>query len=95
VRSEPVEWPAVKKLVEAVLHRTGERSCVPFAVRYAGGGEYRSREAPPAFTLVFKRAAAYARIAAFGHTFNVPHHKIVTMHIGTLRERKKLLLHVI
>lgn len=67
MRSEPVEWPAVKKLVEAVLRRTGERSCVPFAVRYAGGGEYRSREAPPAFTLVFKRAAAYARIAAFGH----------------------------
>lgn len=54
-------------LVEAVLRRTGARSSVPFAVRFAGGGEYRSREAPPAFTLVFNRAAAYARIAAFGH----------------------------
>jgi cyclopropane-fatty-acyl-phospholipid synthase len=57
----------VRTLVEAVLRRAGERSSVPFAVRFAGGGEYRSRDAPPAFTVVFNRAAAYARIAAFGH----------------------------
>ncbi len=57
----------MRSIVESVLRRAGERSSVPFAVRFAGGGEWRSREAPPAFTVVFNRAAAYARIAAFGH----------------------------
>ncbi len=59
--------PAVRAIVESVLRKAGERSGVPFAVRFAGGGEYRNRGAAPAFTLVFNRAAAYARIAAFGH----------------------------
>ena len=36
-------------------------------MHFAGGGEFRSRDGAPAFTLVFNRAAAYARIAAFGH----------------------------
>ncbi|MDH3320837.1 MAG: cyclopropane-fatty-acyl-phospholipid synthase family protein [Betaproteobacteria bacterium] len=54
-------------LVESVLHKMGARSSVPFAVRFAGGGEYRNRAEPPVFTLVFRSAAAYARIAAFGH----------------------------
>ncbi|MDH4172340.1 MAG: cyclopropane-fatty-acyl-phospholipid synthase family protein [Betaproteobacteria bacterium] len=53
--------------VESVLRRIAERSSVPFAVHFAGGGEFRSRDGAPAFTLVFNRAAAYARIAAFGH----------------------------
>ncbi|MEO8717613.1 MAG: cyclopropane-fatty-acyl-phospholipid synthase family protein [Burkholderiales bacterium] len=57
----------MRSLVESVLRRTGARSSVPFAARFAGGGEYRSSAAAPAFTLVFKRATAYARIAAFGH----------------------------
>jgi cyclopropane-fatty-acyl-phospholipid synthase len=57
----------VKSLVESVLRRIGARSRVPFVARFAGGGEYRSGAAAPAFTLVFRRAAAYARIAAFGH----------------------------
>ena len=57
----------MRNLVESVLRKAGARSSIPFAVRFAGGGEYRSREAPPAFTVVFHRAAAYARIAAFGH----------------------------
>jgi cyclopropane-fatty-acyl-phospholipid synthase len=50
-----------------MLRRTGERTRTPFVVRFARGGEYRNREESPAFTLVFHRAAAYARIAAFGH----------------------------
>ena len=54
-------------LVDSVLRKTGARASVPFAVRFAGGGEYRNRDEPPAFTLVFNRAAAYARIAALGH----------------------------
>jgi cyclopropane-fatty-acyl-phospholipid synthase len=57
----------VKFLVESLLSRIGERASVPFAVRFAGGGEYRNRTAAPAFTLVFRRASAYARIAAFGY----------------------------
>jgi len=57
----------VRFLVDSVLHKTGARASVPFAVRFAGGGEYRNRDEPPAFTLVFNRAAAYARIAALGH----------------------------
>lgn len=57
----------MRNIVESVLRRAGERSSIPFAVRFAGGGEYRNRDAAPAFTLVFNRAAAYARIAAFGH----------------------------
>ena len=58
---------AVRSFVEKVLRRIGEGSSVPFAVRFAGGGEYRSREAEPAFTLVFHSPRAYWRIAAFGH----------------------------
>jgi cyclopropane-fatty-acyl-phospholipid synthase len=57
----------VRFLVESILRRTGARTRVPFAVRFAGGGEYRNRDEAPAFTLVFDSAAAYARIAAFGH----------------------------
>src|SRR3954465_11082701 len=59
---------AVRSFVEKVLRRIGEGSSVPFAVRFAGGGEYRSQEAAePAFTLVFHTTRAYWRIAAFGH----------------------------
>ena len=57
----------MRVLVESVLSKAGKRTRIPFAVRFAGGGEYRSRDEAPAFTLVFNRAAAYARIAAFGH----------------------------
>jgi cyclopropane-fatty-acyl-phospholipid synthase len=63
----PVEWPPVRFLVASALRRTGERTHVPFAVRFPGGGEYRNSDRPAAFTLVVRRARAYARIAAFGH----------------------------
>jgi cyclopropane-fatty-acyl-phospholipid synthase len=57
----------VRSIVEKALRRAGEVASVPFAVRFAGGGEYRSRDAAPAFTLVFRNPRAYWRIAAFGH----------------------------
>lgn len=57
----------MRALVESVLRKAGRRTRIPFAVRFAGGGEYRNRDEAPAFTLVFNRAAAYARIAAFSH----------------------------
>jgi cyclopropane-fatty-acyl-phospholipid synthase len=49
------------------MRRMGKGTGIPFAVRFAGGGEYRNSEQPPAFTLVIRSARAYARIAAFGH----------------------------
>jgi len=57
----------VRSLVESFLRREGERARLPFAVRFAGGGEYRNRDQAPAFTLVFRRPSTYARVAAFGH----------------------------
>jgi cyclopropane-fatty-acyl-phospholipid synthase len=57
----------VRSLVETVLRRVGERASVPFAVRFADGTEYRSRDAEPAFRVVFNRPRAYWRIATMGH----------------------------
>jgi cyclopropane-fatty-acyl-phospholipid synthase len=57
----------VRALVESALRSTGERTGVSFAVRFPGGGEYRNRAEPPAFTLAFHKGRALARIAAFGH----------------------------
>jgi cyclopropane-fatty-acyl-phospholipid synthase len=54
-------------LVDAVLRRIGKGTEIPFAVRFAGGGEYRNLPGTPAFTLVIRSARVYARIAAFGH----------------------------
>ena len=49
------------------MRRIGKGTEIPFAVRFAGGGEYRNLPGTPAFTLVIRSARAYARIAAFGH----------------------------
>jgi cyclopropane-fatty-acyl-phospholipid synthase len=58
----------MRSIVEKALRRAGEKSSIPFAARFAGGGEYRSRDdAAPAFTLVFHTPRAYRRIVAFGH----------------------------
>jgi cyclopropane-fatty-acyl-phospholipid synthase len=57
----------VKTLIDSFVRRAGERAGVPFAVRFPGGGEYRNREGAPAFTVVIRSAAAFPRIAAFGH----------------------------
>jgi len=54
-------------LVDAVMRRIGKGTEIPFAVRFAGGGEYRNLPGTPAFTLVIRSARVYARIAAFGH----------------------------
>ena len=58
----------MRSIVEKALRRAGEKSSISFAARFAGGGEYRSRDgAAPAFTLVFHNSRAYRRIVAFGH----------------------------
>jgi cyclopropane-fatty-acyl-phospholipid synthase len=50
-----------------MLRRVGERTEIPFAVRHADGAETRTRDAAPAFTLIFRKPRAYWRVAAFGH----------------------------
>lgn len=57
----------VSSRIESALRQVGERTSIPFAARFAGGGEYHNREAQPEFTLVFRRPRAYWRIAALGH----------------------------
>ena len=38
-----------------------------FTVRYAEGDEWRSKDAPAEFTLIFRKARAYRRMALYGH----------------------------
>ena len=55
----------VKAYVETALREVKERSGIPFAVRFAGGGDLPAN-GEPAFTIVFRNPRAYWRIAAFG-----------------------------
>ncbi|HEU4350702.1 MAG TPA: cyclopropane-fatty-acyl-phospholipid synthase family protein [Burkholderiales bacterium] len=57
----------MKSWVEKMLAAVASRTEIPFAIRYRDGTESRSRDATPAFTLVFRSPRAYWRIAAFGH----------------------------
>jgi len=57
----------VKRSIESLLRAVGERTPIPFAVRYADGTATRTRDAAPAFTLVFNKASVYWRVAAFGY----------------------------
>ena len=58
---------SVRAWVEKTLRAVGERTAIPFAVRYPDGAVTRTRDAAPAFTIVFNNRAAFWRIAAFGH----------------------------
>jgi cyclopropane-fatty-acyl-phospholipid synthase len=58
----------VKAFVETALRQVEQRSGIPFAVRFAGGGGVlNAANGNPAFTLIFRKPRAYWRIAAFGH----------------------------
>jgi cyclopropane-fatty-acyl-phospholipid synthase len=57
----------VRASVEETLRAVGERTEIPFAVRHVDGAERRTRDAAPAFTLVFRNTRAYWRTVAFGH----------------------------
>ena len=57
----------VRAWIEQTLQEVGERTAVPFAVRFADGAEIRTQAAAPAFTLVFRNSRTYWRMAAFGH----------------------------
>ena len=57
----------MKSWVEKTFAGVATRTEIPFAIRYPDGTESRSRDAAPAFTLVFRSPRAYWRTAAFGH----------------------------
>ena len=58
----------MRAYVEIALRQVEQRSGIPFAVRFAGGGGVlNAANGNPAFTLVFRNARAYWRIALFGH----------------------------
>jgi cyclopropane-fatty-acyl-phospholipid synthase len=57
----------VRAWVEQALRTAGERTAIPFAVRFPDGTQMRTRDAVPAFTLVFRNSRPYWRIAAYGH----------------------------
>jgi cyclopropane-fatty-acyl-phospholipid synthase len=57
----------MRSWIENTLRWVGERTRIPFAVRYPEGVEQRTRDATPEFTLVFRTARAYWRMAAFGY----------------------------
>ncbi|HUQ75595.1 MAG TPA: cyclopropane-fatty-acyl-phospholipid synthase family protein [Burkholderiales bacterium] len=57
----------MKSLAEQTFRQIAERSGIAFAVRFADAREWRSSEASPEFTLVFRNPRAYWRMAAFGH----------------------------
>ncbi len=62
-----VEFPPVKPAIEKVFRHAAGRTDIAFAVRFVDGSEFRSREAPPEFTIVFRKTRAYRRIAMLGH----------------------------
>ena len=57
----------MRSLVDRTFRQIGERSGIAFAVRLADGAEWRSGPGTPEFTLIFRKARAYWRMAAFGH----------------------------
>ena len=57
----------MQALVEKTLAQVGNRTEVPFAVRFADGAVYRNVDGKPVFTVVFRTTRAYWRIAAFGY----------------------------
>ncbi len=57
----------MQALLESSLRRVASRARASFAVRFAGGGTFRSSAQEPEFTVVFRTAAAQRRTALFGH----------------------------
>ena len=57
----------MKSLIENTFRQAGQRTEIPYAIRFADGSEYRTREAKPEFTVIFRKPRAYWRAAAFGH----------------------------
>ena len=54
-------------IIDSKLRAVGKRTAICFAAVFANGTRYQNREGTPAFTLMFRNAAAEWRIAAMGH----------------------------
>ncbi|HET9669843.1 MAG TPA: cyclopropane-fatty-acyl-phospholipid synthase family protein [Casimicrobiaceae bacterium] len=54
---------AVRKLLDAMM----EGSSIPCRIVFSNGGEYRNGDAPPRFTIVFRRRRGELRLLRFGH----------------------------
>jgi cyclopropane-fatty-acyl-phospholipid synthase len=57
----------LRAFAEKTFQQIAARSAMAFAVRYAEGDEWRSKDASPEFTLVFRKPRAYRRMAMYGH----------------------------
>jgi cyclopropane-fatty-acyl-phospholipid synthase len=57
----------MKTVIESALSRVAQQAGIPFAVRFAGGGEMRAGSGEPAFTVIFRSAAAERRTALFSY----------------------------
>jgi cyclopropane-fatty-acyl-phospholipid synthase len=62
-----LEFARVRSLAESTFRQIAQRCAIPFAVRFADGGEWHSHDGAPEFTIVFRKRRAYWRMAAFGH----------------------------
>ncbi|HET7598386.1 MAG TPA: cyclopropane-fatty-acyl-phospholipid synthase family protein [Burkholderiales bacterium] len=61
------EHNGMRGFLEKRLRRAGEAVEIPFAIRFAGGPEYRNRDGTPQFVLSFRTERAEWRTASFGH----------------------------
>jgi cyclopropane-fatty-acyl-phospholipid synthase len=59
--------PRLRAFAEKTFQQIAARSGMAFAVRYAEGDEWRSKDSSPEFTLVFRKPRAYWRMALYGH----------------------------
>jgi cyclopropane-fatty-acyl-phospholipid synthase len=57
----------VKTWVDRMLRHAGERTPIPYGVRYHDGTEMRTRPGAPEFTIVFRSPRAYWRTALYAH----------------------------
>ena len=57
----------MRSFAEKTFQQIAARSGTAFAVRYAEGDDWRSKDSSPEFTLVFRKARAYRRMAMYGH----------------------------
>ena len=53
--------------LRSLIERVGQRTSIPFLVRFADGSEYRNSDAAPAFSLIVKDERALRRAALYGH----------------------------
>src|SRR5438034_6544602 len=88
---QALELRPVRSLIETALRQVGERTSIPFAVRFAEGGEQRTSGQPPAFTLVFRDARAYWRIAALDRksTRLNSSHTVISYAVFCLKKKNK------